>query len=85
MDIFECSSCNHFTPVKNNTYGNCSKLKDWVLPWNTFCEADGIIDPNNWFMKEPFLSMYLKQEIKYKCKILPKHMDRSKYKIKEIK
>jgi hypothetical protein len=79
MKIFECSTCVSFRSRTNSNYGYCTRLKYQVLPDRTFCEADGILDPNLWFMQEPELTKYLKQEVKYKCKILPKHLDRDYY------
>jgi len=81
LDLFRCDKCLKFTPTPTN-YGMCGILKTLVYESDTFCEAEGKIDPNFWFMKDPHLKNYLKQEIELNIKILPKYMDRDFYRKK---
>lgn len=82
MDLFECKRCLSFKASDNCNYGYCEKLKDWVYEGNEWCEADGKIDPNLWFMQDDKLRHYLELENKYKMNILPKHLNRKYYKEK---
>ncbi|MGB3465663.1 MAG: hypothetical protein WBA74_10345 [Cyclobacteriaceae bacterium] len=80
LDLFRCDKCKSFKSTLSN-YGYCKILKNYVYEENTFCEANGLIDPELWFMKDPHLTNYLRMEKQFKIRILPGHMDRSKYKI----
>lgn len=82
MTLFFCKNCKSFTYHKNSNYGYCSKSKQDVYENTTWCDSEGVLDPELWFLKEPHISHYLKLEEETDVKILPGHLDREYYKRK---